>query len=331
MTAKTTKTPAPLPALKNLPLNTIRLDGGTQPRVRIDPETVREYAERMKAGDRFPPVQVYFDGTDHWLSDGFHRVKAAGEAGIKSIQAEVWEGTRDDAFWMSLAANKDHGLRRTNEDKVRAVKAALATRPKFSDRSIAEHVGVSHEMVRKHRLSTVDSQTTGEIRQSAERTGRDGRTINTANIGKAAGAKAEAPAPPDPDDIPLDIPGTPQGTATASGGAPAAEVVTDQEGHVVEGKVADAFRRRHELQALVLAVMKVKSNVLKAVEAKDPLYTDILPSRFQADCGNVIRQLKAAMPHAACPYCRAAGCKACHGRGWVGELAWNAAPKELKR
>ena len=319
-----TKTPEPFPMLKDLPLDTIRLDGGTQPRAAIDPETVAEYAERMRAGDRFPPVQVYSDGTDHWLSDGFHRVKAAIEAGQTTIQAEVWEGTRDDAFWMSLAANKDHGLRRSNDDKVRAVTLALKTKPSLSDRQIADHVGVSHEMVRKHR-PTVNGC------QSDLRTGKDGRTINTANIGKTAGAKAKPTAPPNPDDIPLDISGTPQGAAPASGAAPAAGAVTDRVGRPVDGKVAEAFRRRHEMQALVLAVMKVKSAVLKAVEAKDPLYTDILPSRFQADCANVIRQLKVAMPHAACPYCRAAGCKACHGRGWVGELAWNAAPKEMKR
>ena len=323
MAAKTTKTPEPLPTLKDLPLDAIRLDGGTQPRAAIDAETVHEYAERMKAGDHFPPVQAYFDGTDHWLSDGFHRVKAAAEAGQTTIQAEVWDGTRDDAFWMSLAANKDHGLRRGNDDKVRAVTLALKTKPNLSDRQIADHVGVSHEMVRKHR-PTVNGC------QSAVRTGRDGRTINTANIGKAAGAKAKPTSPPDPDDIPLDMPKAPQSTVPASGAAPAAEAVTDRVGHAVEGKVAEAFRRRHEVQALLLAVMKVRSTVLKAIEAKDPLYTDILPTQLQADCGNVIRQLKAAMPHAACPYCRAAGCKACYGRGWIGELAWKAAPRELK-
>jgi len=326
MAAKTTKTPEPFPALKDLPLDAIRLDGGTQPRAAIDAETVREYAERMKAGDHFPPVQVYFDSTDHWLSDGFHRVHAAREAATPTLQAEVWEGTRDDALWMSLGANKDHGLRRTNEDKARAVKAALAAKPRLSDRAIADHVGVHFNTVAKHRAELQGAT----ITNCDSRTGRDGRTINTANIGKAAGAKAEPPEPPDPDDIPLDLPGAPADTVPASQGPPAAEVVTDQVGHAVEGKVADAFRRRHEMQALVLAVMKVRSTVLKAIEAKDPLYTDILPTQFQADCGNVIRQLKAAMPHAACPYCRSAGCKACHGRGWIGELAWNAAPRELK-
>jgi hypothetical protein len=318
MATKTTKTPEPFPTLKDLPLDAIRLDGGTQPRAAIDAETVREYAERMKAGDHFPPVQVYFDGTDHWLSDGFHRVKAAAEAGKPAVQAEVWEGTRDDAFWMSLAANKGHGLRRGNDDKVRAVALALKTKPNLSDRQIADHVGVSHEMVRKHR-PTVNGC------QSDLRTGKDGRTINTASIGKAAGAKAEPAAPPDPDDIPLDMPHKP-----GDGQAPASEKAIDELGHPVEGAVADAFRRRQEVRDLMTTVSKVKMTVLKAIEAKDMLFADINPSRFEAECNSVYYQLKAAMPHAACPYCRAAGCKACHGRGWVGELAWNAAPKELK-
>lgn len=322
MTTKT-KPPEPFPTLKDLPLDALRLDGGTQPRARIDPETVREYAERMKAGDHFPPVTVYFDGADHWLSDGFHRVKAAPEAGLAAVQANVWEGTRDDAFWMSLAANKDHGLRRTNEDKARAVKAALAARPRLSDRAIADHVGVTHPFVAKCR-----AEMTGNGYQSAVRTGRDGRTINTAKIGKSKRPKTYFDDDPgeaaDPDSIPLDLEDGQDTTGDAD--AP----VTDRLGRPVEGKVAEAFRRRGEITGLMSAVSKVKSTVLKAIEAGNPLFAGILASRFQADCKNVYGQLAAALPYAACPYCRAAGCKACHNRGWVGKLTWDAAPKELK-
>jgi len=319
----TTKTPEPFPTLKDLPLDAIRTDGETQPRAAIDPETVREYAERMKAGDHFPPVQVHFDGTDHWLSDGFHRVRAAVAAGQTTIQAEVWEGTRDDAFWMSLGANKAHGLPRSHADKERAVKAALAARPQLSDRAIADHLGVSPSTVAKYRPTV-------QIGQSTERTGLDGRVIRTANIAKAARRRAGSPAPPDPDDIPLDLTTKPKGGDPAPSGAPAAEVVTDRLGYPVEGKVAEAFRRRHEVQALMLAVSKVKTVVLKAIEAKDLLFADVNPSRFGAECNNAYHQLKAALPYAACPYCRAAGCKACHGRGWINEGVYERAPKELK-
>lgn len=59
----------------------IRRDGGTQPRAGMNSNTVGEYTVAMREGQTFPPVTVYFDGTDHWLADGFHRTAAALKAG----------------------------------------------------------------------------------------------------------------------------------------------------------------------------------------------------------------------------------------------------------
>jgi len=332
----TAKTPEPFPTLKDLPLDAIRLDGGTQPRVKIDWDVVHEYAERMRAGDHFDPITVYFDGKHHWPSDGFHRSYAAREAEKTSLQAEVWDGTLDDAVWMSLGANKNHGLRRAKEDKERVVRHALRLHPEKSDSAIANHCGVSDKTVAKYRA---EMEATSEIPKSSRRVGKDGRKTEVANIGpetrEREGSKSSAPAarspePPDPDDIPLDLPSKPKGGDPAPSDAPAAEAITDRLGHPIEGKVAEAFSRRHEIQALMLAVSKVKSVVLKAIEAKDLFYADVNPSRFEAECNNAYHQLKAALPYAACPYCRAAGCKACHGRGWVNEGVYERAPKELK-
>ncbi len=67
-----------------------------------------------------------------------------------------------------------------NEDKQRAVKAALA-HPKakgMSDRKIAEHCGVSFQTIANWRKSLPN------FGSQPARTGADGRTINTANIGK---------------------------------------------------------------------------------------------------------------------------------------------------
>ena len=162
--------------------------------------------------------------------------------------------------------------------------------------------------------------------KTATRTGRDGRTIDTANIGKPRRPKTYFDDdPPDADDVPVDLEGDAPDAAAES------ETVTDRVGQPVEGKVAEAFRRRHEVQALMLALSKVKTTVLKAIEAKDMLFADVNPSRFEAECNNAYHQLKAALPYAACPYCRAAGCKACHGRGWIGEAAYDRAPRELKQ
>jgi hypothetical protein len=163
-------------------IDDIRTDGGTQPRASIDYHAVEDYADAMGAGAKFPPVVLFFDSTTYWLADGFHRVQATIMAGGDEIAAEVRQGTQSDAQWYSFAANKTNGLRRTNDDKQRAVKAALA-HPKaagMSDRKIAEYVGVHYNTVAEYRKATI---TKGDSEPRC-RTGRDGRTINTQNIGK---------------------------------------------------------------------------------------------------------------------------------------------------
>ena len=104
----------------------IRLDGGTQPRAKINQQICDEYGQRMKAGEKFPPIDVFFDSENYWLADGFHRIQAyvmavPGEA----IVCNVFRGSLQDAQWHSYSVNKAHGLRRKKEDKERAVKAAL--------------------------------------------------------------------------------------------------------------------------------------------------------------------------------------------------------------
>lgn len=80
-------------------LSDIRIDGGTQPRERLCEDTVADYSEAMKAGDQFPPIVVFCDGSDNWLADGFHRFHAACKAGIAELPADVRTGTRQDALW----------------------------------------------------------------------------------------------------------------------------------------------------------------------------------------------------------------------------------------
>lgn len=135
-----------------LPLKKIRLDGGTQPRQSILNDMVGEYAEEMASGMQFPPLTVFYDGLNYWLVDGFHRAGAAMKLGLSEIDCIVHQGTLADAQWYSFSANRANGMRRTNADKARAVKAALRhSKGQRSDHDIARHVGVSHGMVGKYR------------------------------------------------------------------------------------------------------------------------------------------------------------------------------------
>lgn len=132
---------------KDVALDEIRIDGGTQPRALLNQGIVDLYAEEP---EKLPPGRAVFDGSVHWLWDGFHRYFALRQADAPTMALEVTKGTQEDARWLAAGANKDHapaGLRRTNDDKRNAVRMALEIKPDLSDRAIAEHVGVSDKTV----------------------------------------------------------------------------------------------------------------------------------------------------------------------------------------
>jgi hypothetical protein len=191
-----------------LDLDLIRIDGGTQSRVELNQETVAEYAEAYRNGAEFPPVTVFFDGTDRWLADGYHRYFGAKSAGLTQIYENVIPGTKRDAVLFSLKANATHGLKRTNADKRKSVMTLLEDTEwsRWSDREIARQCGVGNKFVGDVRESicvrNTDASTTrasiignSEDAPTVRTVERNGKTYeqNTENIGKSA---AQAPALP---------------------------------------------------------------------------------------------------------------------------------------
>jgi hypothetical protein len=165
-----------------LQTNVIRTDGGTQPRLQLSAETINDYAESMADGVAFPPVVVFYDGADYWLADGFHRLHAAQQIGLADIAADVRQGTIQDAQWYSYSVNQSHGLRRSNEDKRRAVESALRHEyaSRYSDSDIASHVGVHRNTILNYRR-----EQPAQFVQDTRIVTRNGNTyeMNTANIG----------------------------------------------------------------------------------------------------------------------------------------------------
>ena len=136
-------------------LKNIRIDGGTQPRQYMNEEVVSEYVELLQENVEFPPVVVFHDGANHWLADGFHRFFANKKAGFLDIEADVREGSRRDAILFSVGANANHGVRRTNDDKRKAVSTLLddIEWSEWSDHEIARQCNVSHVTVGRVRKS----------------------------------------------------------------------------------------------------------------------------------------------------------------------------------
>src|SRR5690348_8493475 len=42
----------------------------------VRPDTNNDYTQAMVDGAEFPPLVVFWDGSDYWLADGFHRHSA---------------------------------------------------------------------------------------------------------------------------------------------------------------------------------------------------------------------------------------------------------------
>lgn len=171
-------------------ISSIRIDGGTQMRAQLDDATVFEYTQTMAAADgwgTFPPVVAYYDGTDYWLGDGFHRVAAFRDAfteTTRKIPVDVRAGTRRDAILHAAGANANHGLRRTNADKRRAVETLLRDEEwaGWSNYEIARRCNVSEYMVRDLRSHYDKNVVTPTERTYTTKHGTTA-TMHTANIG----------------------------------------------------------------------------------------------------------------------------------------------------
>jgi len=111
--------------MKKVKLEYIRIDGGTQYRDQINQDVVREYVEAMRDGDEFPSMETVFDGSTHWLVDGFHRYFAYMALGAKMVDVEYKPGTQREAQVIAMGVNGRHGLQRNNATKRRVVEAAL--------------------------------------------------------------------------------------------------------------------------------------------------------------------------------------------------------------
>ena len=138
---------------KLLGIDVVRIDGGTQSRSEINHHIVEEYADLIAEGVEFPAVRVYFDGVHYFLADGFHRYHAHRMAEKGAILVDVENGTVRDAILYSLGANHEHGLRRTNADKRKAVQSMLDDF-EWSDwttAEIARRCRVSERMVERMR------------------------------------------------------------------------------------------------------------------------------------------------------------------------------------
>lgn len=137
----------------------INRTGGTQIRAEYCETTIKRYKEIWESRSELPPVIVFYDGTEYWLADGFHRIESKWISELpiptisKKINCEVKPGTQKDAIAYALSANSEHGLPRSGGDIRRAIDRCLddAEWGELSNVAIAKMCAVSEGMVRKRK------------------------------------------------------------------------------------------------------------------------------------------------------------------------------------
>ena len=173
----------------------IRTDGGTQPRVELDQAVIAEYTEALRDGAHFPPVVVFYDGSEYWLADGFHRLHAAARVAWPRIEAEVRMGDRRAAVLYAVGANAAHGLRRTHADKRRAVLTVLSDPEwaRWPQHEIARRCAVSREYVNRLSRELNASCARSQDKARTVRRGAGAYVMDTSRIGGSARAESAQP------------------------------------------------------------------------------------------------------------------------------------------
>jgi len=192
-----------------LDLGDIKVDMEIQQRADdgVDADLINEYADLIGAGTEFPRVRVFVQDGEYFLSRGFHRYFAHGKAGRQTIKSDVLIGSRDDAIIDACGANTDHGARRTNEDKRKAVATLNGMFPKRSARWIAERAGVSADMVDRLRLElpVTGSSHSGDAAPEGAPDDQDD-TVESRDGSKRKRRKPKRQEPDDDINVPASVP-----------------------------------------------------------------------------------------------------------------------------
>lgn len=303
-------------ATKNLSIDLLRTDGGTQMRAELTQEVYLDYRDKWIAGVEFDPVDVFYDGSTYWLADGFHRFYGAREAKRASIPCRIHNGTQRDAILFACGANAEHGLRRTNPDKRRAVEALLNDEEwcKWSDNKLAEKAAVSVNFVGvvRKQLSSDDSS---PVAKSADqpRVGRDGKKRRPpAQKPKKLPSQSDAPPTPAEDEPPEE-----SNEQTLKTFKDSFEFGNNAAEEPKAGEAMDLAAKQVPYDAMLNAITLITKTWNAVVsDERDGVYAIDKRQRVEILLRDLRGPIAQARPHAVCSHCAGNGCRKCQNCGW---------------
>jgi len=115
---------------KRVAIDVIHADPAMQVRVRgVDFGTVKQYATILRGDPNcMPPITVAQVGERLLVVDGWHRLAAHREAGLRYLQALVVKATREEALWMAASANLKNPRPLSKKDLLQAFRMYIKGR-----------------------------------------------------------------------------------------------------------------------------------------------------------------------------------------------------------
>lgn len=311
--------------IQTLKIADIRAERDMQPRCKMDDETVKDYAENF---DELPPVEVAYDGTDYWLWEGWHRLDGAIEAGKDEIEANVEEGTRDDAAWWALTANAKNGLRRTNEDKHRAVELALRHKwgQEMSTSDIAKHCRVTRQFAAAVRK---ELEKDGSVPEKESPKGKAAKALaDPANEGKSHRQIAKE-AGVDHETVNRVAGENVNGLQIRQGEV---EPLKDGFGNELPDEVeADFAEMGPRVGGHLKALASIARDVNKMYSDEERATRFMIHHQFKAAVRDLKATLKLLVPYCLCPSCGGDGCDGCRNTGWLNKHVYETSVPKGQR
>lgn len=338
--------------VQHIPIADLILDPRLQMRAKVDQAVVDDYAEAIFD---LPPVRVTRGPKGElWLTDGWQRHAAHVKLSQATIACQVVPGTWLDAFTAALGVNADHGLRRTYEDKCRAVMAAMKEPALLdkSDRELARLCKVASSFIGTLKKKLDQSMPALECAPPSEiprcisckrriRVGQkvlpgcpDCKRLQSAPPAQATAAPPRPEPPPEPPkpvlpplcqrclDVGVRISDCKACRRLDDNPEPEIELpVTDDSGLIVPVRLIEVFKARDDFDKAGRLLTSC-SNAFAAIEkgpTRDakPLAANSHFRKFYPTFKAGRESLMRMRPKLVCVKCGGDGCAGCREKGWL--------------
>lgn len=129
---------------KTLSISKINLDPAIQIRQSNHEQTIRRY---MDCFENLPPIEVFDTPKGMFVADGFQRLAAAMRLGRSAIEANIHQGSYEEAAEFAAVANTRSGDPLTAEERDDAIRRLHGFHGDWTQGKIAEVMSVSQRTV----------------------------------------------------------------------------------------------------------------------------------------------------------------------------------------